>query len=145
ECTRQLIAAVGHLPRSVQAPQWNDFGMASFFETPRGAFWSGVGAPSWVYLTQYKQWENAKKLEDPVKSLLNVVTDRYFREAETSKHKQTTLMKARTMAWALNYYLMHKKLGGLVRYYQELREMPRDLEIDEGVLLQTFARAFDLL
>ncbi len=145
ECTRQLIAAVGLLPRAVQAPQWNDFGMASFFETPRGAFWPGFGAPSWAYLVHYKQWESAKKLDDPVKALTSVVTDRYFREAAASKQKEKPQLRARAMAWALNYYLMHKKLGGLMRYYQELSQMPRDMELDETVLLQAFARAFDLL
>jgi hypothetical protein len=145
EGTRQLIAAMGVLPRSVQPPLWLDSGIASFFETPKGAFWPGIGAPSWNYLVHYKQWETEKKLDKPEDALRGVLTDRYFREAHASKNKEKALQKARTMAWALTYYLMHKKRDGLLRYYQELATMPRDLEFDADVLMGCFARAFDLV
>ena len=55
------------------------------------------------------------------------------------------MLKARTMAWALTYYLMQRRLDGLTRYCQELATLPRDLEFDEDVLLASFARAFDLV
>src|SRR5205807_337745 len=51
EVIRQLLAATDMLPRNVMAPEWIQFGLPSFFETPVGAswpaFWPGVGAPSW--------------------------------------------------------------------------------------------------
>src|SRR5205085_7572988 len=34
--TRQLLVASGLLPRAVVTPQWVTFGMAAFFETPKG-------------------------------------------------------------------------------------------------------------
>src|SRR5207244_307051 len=89
EGTRQLIAAVGLLPRSVEAPQWIDFGMASFFETPKGSYWWGTGAPNMTYLVNFKFWDNTKKLDkNPAEALKSVVTDRYFHKIKDSKSKE---------------------------------------------------------
>jgi hypothetical protein len=145
EGTRQLIAALGLLPRNVEAPQWIDFGTASFFETPKGSFWTGVGGPSERYLTNFKIWQATNKLDvPPAEALKKVVTDDYFRKVDGSKNKERALEKARTMTWSLVYYLAQKKRGGLLRYYRELDNVPRDMEFDETVLMGLFARAFDL-
>lgn len=145
EGTRQLIAALGLLPRSVEAPQWIDFGMASLFETPKGSYWAGTGSPNMTYLVNFKLWDSTKKLDkDPVEALKSVVTDRYFRRIKDSKNRENAEAKARTMTWALVYFLAHKKRDGLLRYYQELAKEPRDLDLDEDALMACFARAFGL-
>ena len=146
EGTRQLISAIGLMPRSVEPPQWIDFGMASFFETPKGSYWPGTGAPNMTYLLNFKLWDYKKQLDkDPVEALKAVVTDRNFHKIKDSKNKENTEAKARTMAWALVYFLAHKKRDGLLRYYEELAKQPRDLDLDEDVLLGCFARAFGLV
>ena len=148
EGTRQLIAAIGLLPRNVEAPEWIDFGMASFFETPKGSFWSGVGGENLPYHVNFCVWKKTKnkKLDsNSVEALRGVVTDRYFREAKSGKKKESDLIRARTMAWALTYFLARQKREGLLRYYEELAGMPRDMEFDEDVLLRVFARAFGLV
>src|SRR5262249_49695277 len=38
ECVRQLEAATGLIPRNVNAAEWAQFGLASFFETPHHAY-----------------------------------------------------------------------------------------------------------
>jgi hypothetical protein len=147
EATRQLIAAVGLLPRYVEAPEWIDFGMASFFETPKGAYWPGVGGANLPYLVEWKYWQKikSKKLESNASEALRaVITDKYFREAKSSKKKDSDLMRARTTSWALTYFLAQQKRDGLLRYYEQLANMPRDLEFDDDVLVLTFARAFGL-
>jgi hypothetical protein len=146
EGTRQLIAALGLLPRSVEAPQWIDFGMASLFETPKGSYWAGTGSPNMTYLVNFKLWDAKKQLDkDAVEALKSVVTDRYFRRIRDSKNKENAEAKARTMTWALIYFLAHKKRDGLLRYYEELARQPRDLDLDEDVLLDCFARVFGLV
>src|SRR5579871_58941 len=145
EGTRQLISSLGLLPLSVEAPQWIDFGMASFFETPKGSYWWGAGAPNMTYLVNFKLWDNTKKLEkNAADALKSVVTDRYFHKIADSKNKENAEAKARTMTWALVYYLAHKKRDGLLRYYEELANQPRDLDLDEDILMGCFARAFGL-
>jgi len=56
--------------------------------------------------------------------------------------KKTRSMRSRQSA--LIYYLAHKKREGLIRYFQELHDVPRDLELDEDALMTVFARAFEL-
>jgi hypothetical protein len=146
EGTRQLIDALGLLPRSVEAPQWIDLGMANCFVTPKGSYWSGTGSPNLMYLVNFKLWDHDKKLDkNPTEALKAVVTDRYFHQIKNSKNKANAQAKARTMSWALVYFLAHKKREGLLRYYQELAQEPRDLDLDEDVLLNCFARAFGLV
>src|SRR5262249_52486114 len=67
----------------------------------------------------------------------------YFRLSKGGKDL-VALEKARTLSWALNYFLTQRKLPELLKYYGELSRLPRDLEFDEPVLLQCFARAFNL-
>jgi hypothetical protein len=154
EGPRQLMAAVGQLPRNVAAPDWITFGVGSFFETGKGAPWGGAGGPHWVYHQEYRD-RAAKpgKMDKPLDALKYVVTDSYFRQAyreSDASKKEGLLLKARTMAWSLTYFLAHRKLKlddgyGLVRYASELAKLPRDLEFDDQTLLTCFARAFNCL
>src|SRR5206468_8654001 len=80
--TLQLASATGSIPRAVSAPEWVQFGVGSFFETPKQAWWQGTGAPSQLYLKKFKTWQSKKTLDTPAETALKkVVTDEYFREA----------------------------------------------------------------
>jgi hypothetical protein len=145
--TRQLLTATGLLPRTVVLPEWIQVGLASFFESPKfshesltGSFWVTCGAPHWVYHALWREEEDRKKLPEPAKALLDVVSDRYFRTAV----QETQQTKARTMAWSLTYFLAHRKLEALLAYCRELGTLPRDLELSDEVYLGCFARAFGL-
>jgi hypothetical protein len=150
EVPRQLLAASGLLPRHVEVPRWVEFGMGSFFGTAKGSPWQTLAAPSGSlieannYLYTYKVWRKAKKLDDPKTALEKVVTDQYFRLSKGDKDP-VALEKARTLTWALNYFLAQRKLKELLDYYGELARMPRDLEFDDQALLRCFARAFGLV
>jgi hypothetical protein len=162
--TRQLLAATGLkvsgeperplLPRSVAAPEWIQFGMGSVFETPSSSPWVNVGLPSvacmpqYNYMAQFQEMGrfDSTKMDKPPVALMKVITDQYFREASSAKDKEQKagLLKARTLAWSVTYFLTQKKLDGVLRYFKELDKLPRDLEFDNDVLLGAFARAFDL-
>jgi hypothetical protein len=148
EATRQLLFASGLLPRNVTVPEWVQFGMGSFFETPEHSPWPTPTGLSTIYLPafRYEMGEKGKHFEgSPLKTLRKIVTDDYFRDLAPDDYKNKTdrLMKARAATWSLTYYLAQKKLGGLQRYFKYLSEMPRDLELDDTALLDCFARAFD--
>ena len=105
---------------------------------------SWAGAPSWKYLAWWKHWEDTKGLEPEAKhALRKVVTDRYFHEATSQTDEG--LLKARTMAWSLTYFLAEKRTDGLLRYFDELGNLPRDMELDEDALMACFGRALDLM
>ncbi len=152
EGTRQLLTATGFLPRGVLMPEWLQFGLPSAFETPKydpftrtGAFYPLFAGPSWTYLINFKLMDQEKRLKGKEldNELKGILTDSEFREATLSSDPFAQL-RARTMAWSLCYYLVQRRLDGLRRYGQELAKLPRDLEFDDAVHINCFARAFGL-
>jgi hypothetical protein len=150
--TRQLIYGAGLLPKNVASPEWIQFGMGSFFETPLGSPWVTTGAPNMEHLLNFRDYKKLKKFEKtPGDTLRKVVTDAYFRDALLLKGgalpelKTAVERKARAAAWALTYFLMQQKTDNVPRYYKELSKLPRDVELDADTLLGCFARAFDLV
>ena len=141
--TRQLIYASGLLPRNVAAPEWVQYGLASFFETPLGAPWPSIGGPSVAHLPNFRDYIKLNRFEKSRgDTLRKVVTDAYFREA-MKDNDEASERKPRAAAWALTYFLMQTKPEGMLRYLKELSKQPRDVELDETTLLNCFARAFD--
>jgi hypothetical protein len=123
---------------------WLQFGLASCFETPLGAYWPEVGAPNWTLLQKFHLLDKAKKLDKPEDAIKSVLTDRYFYEALKDKEPQKAISKPQTLSWSLAYFLLHRHRDQLFRYFQELAQLPRDLEFDADQVMLTFARAFDL-
>jgi hypothetical protein len=149
EASRQLMFATGLLPAKVQVPEWIQFGMGSLFEIPLQAPWGGAGAPNPYWQPRFLEY---KYEATPTETLLKVITDGYFRGKKPLGPKATTaerqerageLRKARAAAWALTFFLAKDNLDGLQRYFKELARMPRDVALDDKVLTDAFARAFD--
>jgi hypothetical protein len=137
--------------------------------TAQVAFWPSFGAPSWAYLRQFQNWAKSKdefvKLDAAPDALRRTVTDAYFhkarlpqdlqidqnlsrtererREKEIARAKESTF-RANALSWSLNYYLAKHRLADYVTYLNDLRNLPRDLELDDQTLLVTFARSFKL-
>ncbi|HEY7426273.1 MAG TPA: DUF1570 domain-containing protein [Gemmataceae bacterium] len=160
DASRQLLFASGLLPSNVAVPEWLLFGMGSFFETPLQSPWPSLGAPNAYYLPRWKELKG-KELKNPSQTLRMVITDAFFRSlpsegkagsAEQRSH-DAVLRKARAASWSLAYYLAtsdyqnssEKRFEGLLRYFKELGKMPRDIELDDEILLGCFARAFGLV
>jgi hypothetical protein len=125
--------------------------MGSFFETPLQSPWPTIAGPSPYYLPRWRELKNNKGLEKTrVETLRKVVTDAYFHTVppdgkdNSAAHLQheAALRKARTASWSLTYFLAQQQIDGLRHYFSELSKMPRDIELDENVLLTCFARAF---
>jgi hypothetical protein len=158
--TRQLLFATGILPRLVNVPEWAQFGLASYFDAPYGALYSGVGLPSWTNLISFKYFRKNNKLGGSAyEALVRTISDRFFRDAQRAeeefrdspdKDKKDDKVKeqtdiARGAAWALSYYILQEKmLPQLTQYTEELNKLPRDLELDERALQACFAKAFNL-
>jgi hypothetical protein len=155
EATLQLLAAAGMpaqekattwvpvLARHLAGPEWLKFGLASFFETPYGAYWRGVASPSWRYYIQFKFADEDKKLANIEEVLNKVITDQYFREAQSAPEAQQDekLEFARTMAWALTYYLAEKHPDRLMAYLNNLAKLPRHMDFDKRVLKELFVQS----
>ncbi len=175
QAARQLATATGLVPRGVTAPEWIQYGWGTFFQVPNQAM-PGIARPNWVQLAHYRFLEENKVINEAncKDVLLNVVSDRYFRQAlrsaeqvaylhaELKKLKSSDsdrqaeltrrlkkvqaqntkdLRVARSMSWALTYFLARKKLDVLLRYRDELNRLPRELEFGAEALEQCFTRA----
>jgi hypothetical protein len=149
--SRQLLVASGLLPGNVAAPEWIQFGMGSFFETPLGAPWacptdlSPMHFPTFFAETMKETGSDGKKM---AAVLRGVVSDAAFRNTVNESNRPYALRRARANAWALTYFLAAGDAEGLRlvklrRYLSELSKLPRDREVDEEVLLGCFARAFE--
>jgi len=158
EVARQLMFSTGLLPRNVHVPEWIQFGTGSFFEMPLQSPWGGAGAPSPYWLPRFREYvqKDAKKSKDKqrygnsVATLKKVVTDSFFRAREPDPDDAAGVQDYRALqrygeaaSWSLTYYLAHREQAGLRKYFKELARMPRDIELDDQVLLGCFARAFD--
>jgi hypothetical protein len=155
EATVQLLAATGQpakegskswvpmLARNLQGPEWMRFGLASFFETPYGAYWPGATTPSWRYFVAFKFADEEKKFDNAEDVLEKVITDQYFREAEAGrgKERREKLEFARTTSWALTYYLAEKHPDKLLAYLANLAKLPRNMEFDKAVLKDLFVKS----
>ena len=159
EGARQLLAATGLLPRTVEVPEWIQFGMGSNFETPLGAVYTSFATPSWAHLVSFRHLDRNKKFGDPAEVLFNLINDRYFRQAAriTSQlpdakdkdklldQQKNELEKGRAASWSFVFFLAQdKKMHFVQRYCDELNNLPRDLELDERTLQGCFARAFEM-
>ncbi len=172
EAFRQIAASTGYMPRTVMLPRWVRNGLGSFFATPKSsgdhnlpALWSGIGGEHWLHLPVFRKLAEARKSGETAEvtvdeklptrhkvkvgklDVVAVVTDRVFEKADrASKNDQTFLMqKAEAESWALTYYLTKNRMNELKKFYDELTQMPRDLQLSAEVLEQAFGRSFDLL
>lgn len=171
EAFQQVVSASGLMPRSVQLPRSVKEGLASFFSTPKSsgehnlpALWSGIGGEHWLHLPLFRKMSKAREagenaeitVDDKLPTrhkvkigkldVIAVITDRVFERADKANKEDKTFMmqKAQAESWALTYYLAKNRIPELRKFYQELAQMPRDMELSPEVLEQAFGRAFGL-
>ena len=134
EATHQLAGNTGLFPRHVMIPSWIHEGMASYFETPDDAAWSGIGAVNKQRLTWYRALEADRKHSN----IDFITTDFIFDLARTHDSK----LHAYGQGWALTHFLMERHFDKLMIYYRRIGEMPPDVAINPAVLRALFSEAF---
>ncbi len=118
EATHQLAGNSGLLSRGKIGARWAHEGLASYFETPAGAGWGGIGAVNQTRLADYRIVAN-----DPRRNNLElVVSDRLFYTARS----QDQAVEAYGPAWALTYFLMETRFEKLVAYYRVCSQFEDD-------------------
>ncbi len=65
--------------------------------------------------------------------------------ANLRKSKEQIMQKADATSWALVYYLSRGQMAGLQKFYSELNRMPRDMRLNENVVLNLFCKCFNLM
>jgi hypothetical protein len=118
----------------VQVPRWVHEGLATYFETPNGATWGGVGAVNNSRLKLYR-------VLAPDREHSNVdfiVGDQIFDFAAS----HGAVVHGYSQAWGLTHFLMEKHFDQFLSFYRLLGEMPPDLPLSPDNLNQIFDKAF---
>jgi hypothetical protein len=129
-----MAGNTGLLPRHVRVPSWVHEGLATFFEAPKGAAWSGIGAVNQSRLDWYRLLA-----PDRVHSSLDfIVGDQIFDFAGNHVSK----VAGYGQAWALTHFLMEKHFDRFLTFYRRLGEMPPDLILSAEVVNAVFDESF---
>ena len=136
EATHQLAGNTGLMPRGKLGLTWAHEGLASYFETPAGAGWGGVGAVNATRLRSYRRV--ARDSERANLELL--VSDMLFDVARG----QAEVVDAYGNAWALTHFLMENHFEKLVDYYRRCSEVEEDADgkILRSTLVDIFKEVF---
>ena len=132
EATHQLAGNSGVLPRGKIGARWAHEGLASYFETPAGAGWGGIGAVNQTRLTDFR----IVSRDMHRKNLELIVTDQLFYRARDLEQA----VEVYGQAWALTYFLMETRLMKLMDYYAKCSEFEDDFS--PAGRLQAFTDVF---
>ena len=134
EATHQMAGNTGLFPRDVVVPSWVHEGLATYFETPDDAAWSGIGAVNKDRLDLYRVLER-----DRVHSNIDfIVGDQIFDMAATIRGT----LHGYGQAWALTHFLMERHFREFITFYRRIGEMPPDVLISPQVLTELFSESF---
>lgn len=137
ECTHQLAANANLIPRDSLFVRWTHEGLAAYFESPKEATWSGIGAVNEQRLAYYRMLSEDREHG----SIEFLVTDRVFDYAAN----QGAVLAAYGQAWALTHFLMTTRFSQLMDYYDRLAKLPKTDNWgprEQQLLLETFDGVF---
>ena len=121
EATHHLAGNTGLLPRGHHIPTWVHEGLATYFEAPKDAVWSGIGAVNEERLDLYRELE-----KDTVHSNIQFITEnRIFTQAANINSQ----LHGYGQSWALTHFLMERHFEQLIKYYRALAKQPEGKSI----------------
>src|SRR5262245_3385591 len=130
ETTHQMAGNTGLLPRHVRIPTWVHEGLATYFETPDGATWGGIGAVNEERLRTYRALERDREHSN----IGFIVGDQIFDYAASLG----ATLHGYGQAWALTHFLMEKHFEKFLTFYRRLGELPPDTFLSQEIVNQIF-------
>ena len=134
EATHHMSAVTGLFPNKAPVTTWAHEGLATYFESPKEAAWSGIGAVNKDRLKLYR--ELAADREHC--NLRFVVSDRIFSNAGTVG----AMLHGYGQAWALTHFLMNHHFKELIKYYQLVAAIESEENLESDEYENLFAEAF---
>jgi hypothetical protein len=136
ETTHQMAGNTGLLPRHVRIPTWVHEGLATYFETPDGANWGGIGQVNASRLKLYRdlEWDKTHS------NIGFIVGDQIFDFARTTRGT----LHGYGQSWALTHFLLEKHFDKFMTFYRRLGELPPDTIFSAGVVNRLFDEAIGL-
>jgi hypothetical protein len=130
ETTHQMAGNTGLLPRHVRIPSWVHEGLASYFESPDGATWAGIGAVNESRLMLYRALQNDREHSN----ISFIVGDQIFDYAGSLG----ATLHGYGQAWALTHFLLEKHFDKFLAFYRRLGELPPDTFLSQEVINRLF-------
>lgn len=130
EATHQMAGNTGLLPMHVMAPSWLHEGLATYFETPDGATWGGIGAVNESRLDLYRTLQSDREHSN----IDFIVTDQIFDLAGSHMAK----VHGYGQAWALTHFLIERHFDKYMAFCRRIGEMPPDVKLSPDVVKQIF-------
>ncbi len=130
EATHQMAGNTGLLPRHVRIPSWVHEGLATYFETPDGGMWGGVGAINESRLNLYRVLERDREHSN----IGFIVGDQIFDYAASHGAK----LHGYGQAWALTHFLLEKHFDKTLAFYRRLGELPPDTYPSQDIVNRLF-------
>jgi hypothetical protein len=130
ETTHQMAGNTGLLPRHVRIPSWVHEGLATYFETPDGATWGGIGAVNEQRLMMYR----ALARDAEHSNIGFIVGDQIFDYARSLGAQ----LHGYGQAWALTHFLMEKHFDKFLAFYRRLGELPPDTFLSAEIINHLF-------
>ncbi len=136
EATHQLAGNTGLFPRHLLTPQWMHEGLATYFESPGEATWSGIGAVNKRRLDWYKELARDREHSN----LTFVIGDNIFKHAAS----HGSILHGYGQAWSLTHFLLENHFDKFMEFYQRVGEMPPDVELNPELLNAVFDDVFKM-
>lgn len=134
EATHQMAANTGLMPNEAPVPLWAAEGLATYFESPKEAAWSGIGAVNRERLDWYREL-----VGDTAHSNVDfIVSDSIFMLAAADE----AVGHAYGQAWALTHFLMDRHFDKLARYYQVIAEKRSEEQLSADEYREAFNQVF---
>jgi hypothetical protein len=134
EATHQLAANTGLMPNEAPVPIWAAEGLATYFESPKEAAWSGIGAVNKERLDWYRELAGDKEHSN----IDFIASDRVFSHAAADE----AVAHAYGQAWALTHFLMDRHCDKLVEYYRAIAQERSEEQLSGDKYLEAFERIF---
>ena len=134
EATHHMAGNTGLMPADAPVPVWAAEGLATYFESPKEAAWSGIGAVNDERLQWYKDLEKDRKHSN----IDFIVSDRIFSRAANLG----STLHAYGQAWAFTHFLMAKHFDKLFQWYMLIAKKTKDDAITEKDLVESFNEVF---
>jgi hypothetical protein len=134
EATHQLAANTGLMPNGAPVPLWAAEGLATYFESPKEAAWSGIGSVNKERLRWYRGLADDKQHSN----IDFVVSDRVFTHAATDG----AIAHAYGQAWALTHFLMDRHFDKLIQYYWLIGQNTSDVHLSPEEYQEAFDQVF---
>jgi hypothetical protein len=134
EATHHLAGTTGLMPADAPVPVWAAEGLATYFESPKQAAWSGIGSVNKERLNWYKGLEADREHSN----IDFIVSDQIFSRA--GSHGST--LHAYGQSWALTHFLMAHHFDKLFQWYMLIAAKPAGKPLTDQELVESFDKVF---